>query len=77
MSLIEYADFTDYIEIIKRADNWNEVFQIVFRRKDDVQEAFYRLFPIRLATMHARFITLDDELLLRAEVRRIQKVIRT
>lgn len=73
--LIAYADFTDYIQIIERRDNWNAVFKEVFRRKDDVRESFARLFPIRICTMHARPISLDDELLLRAESRRILRAI--
>lgn len=32
--LIAYADFTDYVPIITRKDNWNALFQAVFRRAD-------------------------------------------
>jgi hypothetical protein len=73
--LIAYADFTDYIRIIERKDNWSKVFEAVFGRRTDVQESFVRLFPVRACTMHARIITLDDELLLRAESRRIRLAI--
>ena len=73
--LIAYADFTDYIQIIERRDNWNTVFKQIFQRKEDVRESFVRLFPIRLCTMHARPVTLDDELLLRAESRRLLRAI--
>jgi hypothetical protein len=69
--LIEYADFTDYKAIIERADNWTKVFQPIFGRKEDVRESFQRLFPVRIATMHARIITLDDDLILRAETTRV------
>ena len=34
-----------------------------------------RLYPITIDTMHARVVTLDDELLLYVEVRRLMKVI--
>ncbi|MDX1170682.1 hypothetical protein GOL87_27620 [Sinorhizobium medicae] len=69
--LIEYADFTDYKAIIERGDNWTKVFQPIFGRKEDVRESFQRLFPVRIATMHARIITLDDDLILRAETTRV------
>ncbi len=73
--LIDYADFSDYRSIIERKDNWNNVFKPVFRRVDDVRESFQRLFPVRITTMHARIVTLDDELLLRVETRRVLKAI--
>ncbi len=74
--LINYADFTDYIKIIERRDNWNKVFKPVFGRLDDVRESFVRLFPIRIVTMHSRWVSLDDELLLRVEARRMLRAIR-
>lgn len=73
--IIHYADFSDYRILIERADNWNDVFQPVFGRKDDIRESWQRLFPIRIATMHARLISQDDELLLVVETKRILKAI--
>jgi len=73
--LVEYADFTDYVPVICRADNWREVFGPFFNRPESVRESFQRLHPIRLDTMHARLITQDDELLLHVEVKRLVKVI--
>jgi hypothetical protein len=73
--LIAYADFTDYIRIIERKDNWATVFKKFFGRTADIQESFLRLFTVRNGTMHSRFITLDDELLLRVECRRILRAI--
>lgn len=73
--LIDYADFSDYKMIIEKRDNWDRVFKHIFGRSDDVRESFQRLFPIRIATMHARFITNDDELLLRVETKRVLKAI--
>ena len=75
MPIIAYADFSDYIKIIERKDNWNQVFALAFKRKTDIQESFNRLMPARIVTMHARIITFDDHLLLLAEVRRILKAI--
>lgn len=74
--LIAYADFSDYILIIERADNWKGAFEPVFLRKEDVRESFQRLFPVRICTAHARFITADDELFLRAETYRIERAMR-
>ena len=69
--LIAYADFTDYVVIIMRKDNWNKVFRPVFKRPAFVQESFQRLYPIRVCTMHARPITQDDKLYLYVETKRI------
>ena len=73
--LIAYADFTDYVDIICQNDNWSDLFESTFVRKQSIQESFVRLFPIRLAAMHARIITQDDELYLHVETRRILKAI--
>ena len=74
--IIEYADFTDYRMIFERKDNWKLVFRRVFHRPEDVRESFQRIFPLRIATMHARPIEQDDELLLLVESRRLLKAIR-
>lgn len=69
--LVAYADFSDYVPIITRKDNWKAVFKPFFRRQTFVQESFQRLYPIRICTMHARLITQDDELYLYVETKRI------
>ena len=74
--LIAYADFSDYNQIITRNDNWRECFKDIFGHKASVQESFQRLHPIRLATMHSRVITQDDELLLYVETKRLLTSIR-
>ncbi len=74
--LIEYSDFTDYAPILCRRDNWREVFRAFFGREESVRETFQRLHPVRLDVAHARLITQDDELLLRVEVRRLEKAMR-
>jgi len=71
MPLISYADFSDYETIIIRKDNWREVFVDFFQHKPSVQESFRRLYPVRICTMHARPITLDDSLYLLVEVKRL------
>lgn len=75
--LIEYADFTDFVLIIGRKDNWNEIFKPVFGRMEDVRESFQRLYPIRNDTMHSRPIGLDDQMLLYVEVKRIVRAFYT
>ena len=72
-ALIAYADFTDYVPVICKRDNWRVVFAPIFGRKENVGESFKRLHPVRLATMHARQITQDDALLLYLETRRLSK----
>ena len=72
-ALIAYADFSDYVPLICRRDNW-AVFSPFFGRQEYLREAFQRLHPIRVDTMHARPITQDYELLLYVEVRRLVKV---
>ena len=74
--LIAYADFTDYVQIITRKDNWEKVFKPTFKRSTFVQESLQRLYPIRVCTMHARPITQDEELYLYVEVKRILNAIR-
>ena len=69
--LIAYADFSDYVTIITRKDNWTRVFQGYFGRKTSVQESFQRLYPIRICTMHSRPITQDDEFYLFVETKRL------
>ena len=70
--MIEYADLGDYVDIITRNDNWQEVFQCIFRHKESVQESFRRIHPIRNSTMHARsLLSHDDELFLYVEVKRL------
>lgn len=73
--LIDYADFTDYQLIIARRDNWNRAFRPVFRRQDDVVESLRRLMPVRLVTMHSSIVTMDDELILNMESKRILSAI--
>lgn len=72
---IEVADFTDYEAIICRKDHWREVFKGRFKRQESVRESFQRLYPIRLATMHARFVTKEDELYVLTESMRLLSAI--
>ena len=73
--LIAYADFTDYVSVITKNDNWEVVFKPIFRRKTVIQESFQRLYPIRICTMHSRLITQEDELYLYVETMRLLSAI--
>jgi len=72
--LIFYADFTEYVGIICRSDNWKEVFAATFERMESVRESFQRMYPIRLAIAHTRPIDKEDELLLFVETKRLLRV---
>ena len=39
--LIAYADFSDYVQIIVRSDNWREIFHSIFRRATLVENRSY------------------------------------
>ena len=76
VALIGYADFTDYERIVCRGDNWRTVFEPIFGgRKESVQESFFRIGPARNTTMHSRIITLDDEMFLHVEIKRMLRAI--
>ena len=64
------------VSVITRRDNWRQLFQCCFERPEAVRESFQRLYPIRRDTMHARFVSQDDELLLYVEVKRIMRAIK-
>lgn len=70
-ALLEYADWGDYITIVVRRDNWDDVFKAVFRRPETVKESFTRIIPVRHCLMHSRLVTQPDDLFARVEMRRI------
>ena len=70
-SLMKHPDFTDYVRVICKKDNWRNVFAPFFGREPSVRESFQRLYPVRLDTMHARPVTQSDELLLYVETRHL------
>lgn len=74
-ALIEYADFTDYQTIITKKENWRLAFERVFQNKASVEESFRRLYPVRIATMHARLIMNDDAVYLFSEILRLSRAI--
>jgi hypothetical protein len=76
-SLIEYAGFTKLQGDHRARRQLEDVFKPIFRRPEDIRESFQRLFPIRIRTMHARIITLDDELLLMSQMMRVLRAARS
>lgn len=76
ITIIDAADFTDYELIICRQDNWREVFEHTFKRTESIRESLQRLHPIRIAAMHSRIVTKEDELFLVAEIVRLVRVIK-
>lgn len=72
--LVAYADFTDYERIILKKDNWS-VFAPIFRRQESLRESLQRLYPLRIATMHSRLISHDDQLFLIVEIKRLMNAI--
>ena len=76
--LIEYADLGDYVDIITRNDNWQEMFKCHFRHKGSVQESFRRIQPIRNSTMHSRYLlSNEDELFLYVEAKRLTNAMKS
>jgi hypothetical protein len=71
--LLEYADFTDYAEIVNRRDNWSQIFQAVFRNKEDVLVSLRRLNAVRIPVMHSRQITEIELLRTLLEIDRLRK----
>ena len=51
---IQYAGFMDLHILIVQRDNWREVFQPIFRSKEDIGISFQRLHPVRKALAHSR-----------------------
>ncbi|HWV55071.1 Swt1 family HEPN domain-containing protein [Pseudorhodoplanes sp.] len=73
--LLEYADWGDYITILVRNDNWNDIFKPIFTRQEAVKESFTRIIPVRHCVMHSRLVTQADDLYARVEIHRILRAI--
>ena len=54
LPFIYYVDFTDYLKIITRRDNWNQAFKTIFKDKDAISVKLRELEPIRNAIAHFR-----------------------
>jgi hypothetical protein len=74
-SLLCYADFDDYPQIICRKDNWG-LFEVFFERVGSIQESFARLSPLRKDVAHMRSFTSADRLFFHVEIRRLSLAMR-
>jgi RecG-like helicase len=54
LPLIFYVDFTDYVKIITRRDNWRHVFKEIFKDKEAISVKLRGLEPLRNAIAHFR-----------------------
>ena len=52
--LISYIDFTDYEKVITQKNNWEDVFQHIFRDKPAISSKLKEIDPIRNAISHTR-----------------------
>ena len=66
-SAVQYSDFMDLVVVIKRNDNWREVFQEIFRNQNEIEVSFQRLHRIRNAVAHSRPLSRVDVLTLVSE----------
>lgn len=71
--LLSYAGFEDYRSIIDRNDNWEKVFEPIFKVRASVLETLRRLSLIRNPDAHFRVMTMDDLIELMAEERRVKR----
>ncbi len=58
---IHYVDFTDYVKIVVRRDNWEQVFAPLFRDKEIISAKLRELEPIRNAIAHFRDLNEDQQ----------------
>jgi len=71
LPFVFYVDFTDYVKIITRRDNWKQVFKGIFKDRDSISVKLRELEPIRNAIAHFRGLSrreLDKLKLLSEEV---------
>ena len=54
---IHYVDFPDYVKIIRRKENWREVFAQVFHDQEIISTKLRELEPIRNALAHSRSLS--------------------
>lgn len=57
---IFYVDFTNYAKIIRRRDNWENVFKPIFSDEEIISAKLRELDPLRNAIAHNRELSLAD-----------------
>ena len=71
LNLMNHVDFSDYSSIISSKQNWREVFEAIFVKKDVIQTTLSELNGIRKAVAHNRELTTDQVDQLRVDSRKI------
>ena len=54
LPFVFYIDFTDYVKIITKRDNWKQVFKEIFKERETISVKLRELEPIRNAIAHFR-----------------------
>lgn len=73
--LIHYIDFAHYTKIIQRKDNWEQVFQTVFKDKEVISSKLKELESIRNNIAHSRNLSAQEATVLRIYADQINKAI--
>jgi len=71
LPLIFHVDFTDYVKIITRRDNWKQAFKEIFKDREAISVKLKELEPIRNSIAHFRELSrqeLDKLKLLSGEI---------
>ncbi len=74
-TVIHYIDFPDYIKIIRRKDNWNQVFKNILKDEEVFCSKLRELEPIRNNIAHTRNINAQESTTLRLYAEQIIKTI--
>jgi len=56
-----YVDFYDYVKIITRKDNWNDIFKEIFVNKDEFKVTIMKLAPLRNKIAHMRPLSIREK----------------
>jgi len=72
---IYYVDFADLRKIIEQKNNWNELFQMIFRQKNIVSDSLFSIEPIRNTVAHNRLLSPSDLLQLHGCQQRLQTLV--
>lgn len=72
---IHYLDYPELLVIIEKSDNWRDVFEQVFQRKDVVIGALRSIEPLRNAIAHNRRVSKSDVELVKAALSQVRTCI--
>jgi hypothetical protein len=74
--LISFVDFNDYIKIIRRGDNWKQVFKDIFKDEEWISTKLKEIEPVRNAIAHSRSLTKEQRKRLELNAADIARIIR-